>query len=353
MLISTFTEQVALRQPLSIAGRTLAGQQVLRVSARYSGWAAEAEAAGVFYRGESGATMQQQILASLPDMPSDLAGMWQSVQQMPVGGARNALDWILWQLEAGLRGVPVYRLAHQPAPRARVTMVTLGADTPAAMAAMAISYPAARALKLKLDGSSDDAVRVAAVRKARPDVSLSVDANEGWTMAHLDGIMGKLLEHRVELIEQPLPAKQDAVLDHYRSPIPLAADESLQTQDELEQVAQRYQVVNIKLDKCGGLTAALPLASAARRLGMRVMVGCMGGRSMALLPAFIVAQEADLVDLDAPLLMATDNQPSARYLDGCIDFDARAYTPAASATSATSAAPALLATYPQAQHANA
>ncbi len=346
MLISTFTEQVAFRQPLSIAGRTLAGQQLLRVSAHYRGWAAQAEAAGVFYHGESGATMQKQIHACLPELPPDLAGMWQRVQQMPAGGARNALDWILWQLEAALRGVPVYRLAHQPAPRARVTMVTLGVDSAEAMAAMALRYPAARALKLKLDGNGEDALRVAAVRKARPDVSLSVDANEGWTMAHLDNIMGSLLEQGVELIEQPLPAKDDAALDNYRSPIALAADESLQTQDDLLQVARRYQIVNIKLDKCGGLTAALPLACAARRLGMRVMVGCMGGRSMALLPAFIVAQDADLVDLDAPLLLATDNQPSARYQAGCIDYDARAFV--ASAT-----APALMASAPLVLHASA
>jgi len=347
MLISTFIDHVDFKQPLSIAGRTLAGQQVLRISARYRGWAAEAEAAGVFYFGESGASMQQQVQACLADLPSDLAGMWQRVQQMPPGGARNALDWIVWQLEAAQRGVPAYRLAHLPGLRARTTMVTLGVDCAEAMAAMALQYPAARALKLKLDGSAEDAVRVAAVRQVRPDVRLSVDANEGWTITHLDRIMGSLLEQRVELIEQPLPAKDDAALDSFRSPIPLAADESLQTLDDLEQVARRYQVANIKLDKCGGLSAALPLAASARRLGLRVMVGCMGGRSMALLPAFIAAQEADLVDLDAPLLMATDSLPAARYHEGCIAFDAAAYGPA------MASAPTITTSAPQAHHASA
>jgi len=347
MLISTFIDHIDFKQPLSIAGRTLAGQQVLRISARYRGWAAEAEAAGVFYLGESGASMQQQVQACLADLPSDLAGMWQRVQQMPPGGARNALDWIVWQLEAAQRGVPAYRLAHLPGLRARTTMVTLGVDSAEAMAAMALQYPAARALKLKLDGSAEDAVRVAAVRQVRPDVRLSVDANEGWSIAHLDRIMGSLLEQRVQLIEQPLPAKDDAALDSFRSPIPLAADESLQTLDDLEQVARRYQVANIKLDKCGGLSAALPLAASARRLGLRVMVGCMGGRSMALLPAFIAAQEADLVDLDAPLLMATDSQPAARYHEGCIAFDAAAYAPA------TASASTVTTSVPQAQHASA
>ena len=347
MLISTFIDHVDFKQPLSIAGRTLAGQQVLRISARYRGWAAEAEAAGVFYFGESGASMQQQVQACLADLPSDLAGMWQRVQQMPPGGARNALDWIVWQLEAAQRGVPAYRLAPLPGLRARTTMVTLGVDCAEAMAAMALQYPAARALKLKLDGSAEDAVRVAAVRQVRPDVRLSVDANEGWTITHLDRIMGSLLEQRVELIEQPLPAKDDAALDSFRSPIPLAADESLQTLDDLEQVARRYQVANIKLDKCGGLSAALPLAASARRLGLRVMVGCMGGRSMALLPAFIAAQEADLVDLDAPLLMATDSLPAARYHEGCIAFDATAYGPA------MASAPTVTTSAPQAHHASA
>jgi len=325
MLISTFVEEVAFKQPLSIAGRTLVGQQVLRISARYRGWVAEAEAAGVFYRGESGATMQQQVHAWLADLPCDVSGMWSRVQQMPAGGARNALDWIVWQLEAAQRGIPVYRLAHLPGPRAKTTMVTLGVASAEQMAVMALNYPSARALKLKLDGCAEDADRVAAVRRARPDVSLSVDANEGWTIEHLDHVMGALMQHRVELIEQPLPANADAALDHFSSPIPLAADESLQTQADLEQVARRYQIANIKLDKCGGLSAALPLAASARQLGLRIMVGCMGGRSMALLPAFIAAQTADLVDLDAPLLMANDSVPSACYIGGRIGFDPAAY----------------------------
>lgn len=320
MLISTFIDQIAFKEPLAIAGRTLAGQQVLRVCAHYRSWSAQAEAAGVFYRGETGDTMQRDVQAALADMPADLAGMWRRVEQMAPGGARNALDWICWQLDAAQRGLPAYRLAFVPVLKAMETMVTLGVADAARMAAMARSYPAARALKLKLEGGAEDAARVAAVRLARPDVRLSVDANEGWSMDHLDRMMATLVDNRVELIEQPLPASADAVLRGYRSPIPLAADESLQTIDDLETVATRYQVANIKLDKCGGLTAALALAAQARRHGLRVMVGCMGGRSMALLPAFIAAQGADLVDLDAPLLMATDSIPSASYQEGRIAF---------------------------------
>ncbi|WP_162249913.1 dipeptide epimerase [Massilia sp. Root351] len=339
MLISTFVDQIAFKQPLAIAGRTLAGQQVLRVTAHYRGWTAQAEAAGVFYRGEDGASMQQQVQAALADMPADLPGLWCRVQQMAPGGARNALDWICWQLEAAQRGMPAYRLAFLPSLDAMETMVTLGVADASRMAEMARHYPQARALKLKLDGSGADAERVQAVRRARPDVRLSVDANEGWTMDHLEQIMSVLLAQRVELVEQPLPAGGDAALHGYRSPIPLAADESLQTMADLDQVARRYQVANIKLDKCGGLSQALLLAAQARRQGMRIMVGCMGGRSMALLPAFIAAQGADLVDLDAPLLMASDSVPAASYAGGRIAFCSAAYLPATQ-QAAASASPA-------------
>jgi len=337
MLVSTFVEEIKFKQPLSIAGRTLAGQQVLRINAHHRGHMAQAEAAGVFYRGESGERMQQEVQACMADLPDDLAGAWRRVGQMAAGGARNALDWILWQLEAAQRGVPTYRLAHLHDLHAMPTMVTLGVASAQQMGAMALAYPTAMALKLKLDGDPEDAERVAAVRRARPHVRLSIDANEGWTMAHLDGIMGNLLQHGVELIEQPLPASADTELDSFRSPIPLAADESLQTSDQLEMVARRYQVANIKLDKCGGLSAALPLAEQARQHGLRVMIGCMGGRSLALLPAFIAAQTADLVDLDAPLLMASDSAPSARYEGGRIAFEHAAYLPAPSAGQPASA----------------
>ncbi|WP_307866870.1 enolase C-terminal domain-like protein [Variovorax sp. E3] len=168
---------------------------------------------------------------------------------------------------------------------------------------------------------------MAAVRRERPDARLSVDANEGWTLRHFDRMLGVLVANRVELVEQPLPAACDAELEGCGSPIPIAADESLQTIEDLEHVAQRYQVANIKLDKCGGLTAALMLLNEARHRGLRVMVGCMGGRSRAILPAFIAAQGADLVDLDAPLLMACDTEIAATYSDGFVDFPAAAFVP--------------------------
>jgi L-Ala-D/L-Glu epimerase len=226
---------------------------------------------------------------------------------------------------AAHRGEPVYRMAFLPSLRPLLTMVTLGVDDPEQMTQVARLHPSAKALKLKLEGNDIDVDRVNAVRAARPDVTLSIDANEGWSMAHLERMMGTLLACRVALIEQPLPAANDRDLQGYFSPIPIAADESLQTIEDLDQVAQRYQVANIKLDKCGGLSAAMLLIRAARERGMKVMVGCMGGRSRAIQPAFIAAQWADLVDLDAPLLMASDTAPAATYADGYIGFDDTAF----------------------------
>ena len=325
MEIHASAQDILFKQPLAIAGRVLPGQCVLGVEGRHGRHVARAEAAGVFYRGEDGLRMKQDIEAMRDWLPQDLLGAWREVQKMPAGGARNALDWVLWQLMAAQRGEPAYRMAFLPSLRPLPTMVTLGVDEPQCMALAARSHSAAKALKLKLVGHELDIERINAVRSARPDAALSVDANEGWSMAHLERMMGALLACRVVLIEQPLPAANDHELQGYFSPIPIAADESLQTIEDLDDVAQRYQVANIKLDKCGGLSAALLLVHAARERGMKVMVGCMGGRSRAIQPAFIAAQWADLVDLDSPLLMASDTTPAAAYADGYIDFDDAAF----------------------------
>ncbi|MQA22302.1 enolase C-terminal domain-like protein [Rugamonas rivuli] len=334
MHIETFIDEVMFKQPLRIAGRTLNSQSVLRVTVHGGPHVAHAEAAGVFYRGESGASMRREIDTLLPDLPADLLGVWGAVRQMAPGGARNALDWACWQLSAAARGEPTYRQAFLARVRPLVTMVTLGVAEPQQMAQAALALPSARALKLKLDGGDQDAARVIAVRKVRPDVRLSIDANEGWSLEHLDRMMAVLVDNGVELIEQPLPANADGALERMRAPIPLAADESLQTMADLDRVQARYQVTNIKLDKCGGLSEALALAAEARRRGLRVMIGCMGGRSMALLPAFIAAQGADLIDLDAPLFMASDTTPAALYHGGCISYAESAFSPSRSAAAA-------------------
>jgi L-alanine-DL-glutamate epimerase-like enolase superfamily enzyme len=236
---------------------------------------------------------------------------------LPPGGARNALDSALWDLEAKRAGIPVWKLAHVRQPGPMRTTFTVSADSPDNMAAVARAYPHARAIKLKLTGD-DAAACVNAVRAARPDVWIGVDANQGLTRNSLEALIPSLVEARVALIEQPLPRGEDGELSGLQSPIPLAADESVQSLPDIEPLAAHYDLINIKLDKCGGLTEGLLMAHEARRHGMRVMVGCMNGTSLAMAPAFVLAQLCDFVDLDAPTFLARERQPAADYADGNI-----------------------------------
>ena len=232
---------------------------------------------------------------------------------MPPGAARNALDCALWDLEAKLTGVPVWRLAGLGAPPVPVvTAFTLSVDTPEAMAEAARAAAGHPLLKLKLTGEGD-VERVRAVRGAVPNARLIADANEGWSLEQLRAFAPELAALGVELIEQPLPAADDAVLDGFESPVPLGADESCHGRDGLAGLRGRYRVLNIKLDKTGGLTEALRLKRAAEAAGFGVMVGCMVATSLAMAPALLVAQGALLVDLDGPLLLAVDRRPGLRY----------------------------------------
>lgn len=242
---------------------------------------------------------------------------------LPPGGARNAIDCALWELRSHRDRVPVWRLAGLDAPpRPLLTTYTVGLGTPRAMAALAADHVAsgARAIKIKLDGSANDLERVAAVRAASPDAWLAVDPNQGWTLAQLHHFAPRLVDMGIALIEQPLPVGKDAALEGWRSPIPLAADESAGTAADLPALAGKYQVINIKLDKAGGLTQALACARRARALGFGVMVGNMGGTSLAMAPAFIVGQLCDVVDLDGPLNLTADREPATVFRDGLVDI---------------------------------
>jgi L-alanine-DL-glutamate epimerase-like enolase superfamily enzyme len=237
---------------------------------------------------------------------------------MPRGGARNAVDCALWDLEAKRDGTEARHLA-QVEPKPLVTTFTLGADEPQVMAQGALRYADARAIKVKLTGELDlDLERVAAIRSARPDVWLGVDANQGFAKDQLDPLVEALNEHRVSLLEQPLARGREADLDGYRSPIPIAADESALGLDDVAGLVGRFDVINIKLDKCGGLTEALMIAEEARRRGLGVMVGNMVGTSLAMAPAFIVGQHCDVVDLDGPTFLREDRDPACEYRDGTI-----------------------------------
>jgi L-alanine-DL-glutamate epimerase-like enolase superfamily enzyme len=233
-------------------------------------------------------------------------------QAMPAGAARNAVDCALWDLEAKLSGKPVWPMACAAAPKPLVTAYTLSLGTPETMAAQARANAARPLLKVKIGGDGD-IERVRAVVAAAPDSRIILDANEGWTRRNVEENMRLAAELGVALIEQPLPAGEDAMLAEIPHPTPICADESVHTTQGLETVRERYDAINIQLDQSGGLTEALKLRDRAREFGFSIMVGCMVGTSLAMAPAVLLAQGADFVDLDGPLLLAKDRDPALRY----------------------------------------
>jgi L-Ala-D/L-Glu epimerase / N-acetyl-D-glutamate racemase len=320
MMLSAGIEHWPFKRPFHTSGHTFDGIDVLLVTAEQDDERGQGEAVGVYYRGETAAGMAEEIgrLAEAGNPLSRDNLPW----VMAAGGARNALDCAFWDLEAKLKKQPVWKLAGLTEVRPLLTTFTLGAESPGAMASAAFLLPQARAIKLKLLGDGGDSERVAAVRLARPDVWLGVDANEGLTPSSYDEILPTLVEARVGLLEQPFPANRDHYLDGLDSPIPIAADESVQDSSDLERMQGRCQVINIKLDKCGGLTAALSMAAAARRMGFRLMVGNMVGTSLATAPAFLLGQLCEFVDLDGPTFLSHDRTPSVTYQDGLVSCPA-------------------------------
>ena len=242
---------------------------------------------------------------------------------LPAGAARNAVDCALWDLEAKQAGCRVWELAGLSAPKPEVTAYTLSLDAPEAMQAQAAKHAHRPLLKIKL-GTPDDMPRLEAVRAGAPDARIIVDANEGWSAEVYADLAPHLLRLGVALVEQPLPAGEDEALLGVDRPVPLCADESCHDRESLPQLKGKYDMVNIKLDKTGGLTEALALRDAARAEGYEVMVGCMVGSSLAMAPAVLVAQGAAITDLDGPLLLAEDR-------DAPLVFDAAGVHPSEAA----------------------
>lgn len=231
---------------------------------------------------------------------------------MQAGAARNAVDCALWDLEAKKAGKQAFTLAGLAEPGPLTTAYTISLGEPDAMAAQAAQYAHRALLKVKV-GTADDASRIRAVRTASPTSAIILDANEGWTEENLAYHFAACAELGVSLIEQPLPAGQDGALASIARPVPVCADESVHKTEDLPKLAGLYDAVNIKLDKTGGLTEALRLRDAARTLNLKIMVGCMVGTSLGMAPAVLLAQGADFVDLDGPLLLARDREPGLRY----------------------------------------
>ena len=237
---------------------------------------------------------------------------------MPPGAARNALDCALVDLEAKTSGRRAWSLLGRPAPRPCLTAYTISLASPEAMAAATARAAHRPLLKVKLGGDGDGK-RIAAVREAAPKSELIVDANEAWTPDNLEQNLGECAAAGVTLVEQPLPAGQDQALARIRRPIAVCADESVHDRASLAGLRERYDAVNIKLDKTGGLTEALAMADAAQALGFDIMIGCMVATSLAMAPAMLLSQQARFVDLDGPLLLARDRDGGLRY-DGSLVY---------------------------------
>lgn len=231
---------------------------------------------------------------------------------MPAGAARNAVDCALWDLEARRSGKAVWQLAGLSAPKPEITAYTLSLDTPENMLAEAQKNASRPLLKIKLGGEGDIA-RIEAVRKGAPNARIIVDANEGWTSELYQEIAPVLVKLGVEMVEQPFPAGDDDALLKLERILPVCADESCHDRSSLEDLQGKYDMINIKLDKTGGLTEALALRELARERGYQIMVGCMVGSSLAMAPAVLVAQDVEVTDLDGPLLLAEDRANGLTY----------------------------------------
>lgn len=231
---------------------------------------------------------------------------------MRAGAARNAVDCALWDLEAKRSGTSAAALAGIAGATPLTTAYTLSLGEPEEMRAQAAKYADRALLKVKV-GTADDTARIRAVRSGAPNSRIVLDANEGWTAANLAAHFAACAENGISLIEQPLPAGRDEILASLPRPVPVCADESVHATEDLERLVGRYDAVNIKLDKTGGLTEALRMRAEAEALGLKIMVGCMVGSSLAMAPAVLVAQGADFVDLDGPLLLSKDRSPGLRY----------------------------------------
>ncbi len=276
------------------------------------------EALGVYYHDETPESMAAQ-LESISALLSDGADRQQLMQILPPGGARFAADSALWDLEAQLTGTTAWQLAGVAGAPVE-TVFTIGLeDTPEAMADKASAAEELSLFKVKL-GNDRPVERIAAIRSARPDARLVIDVNQGWSFEELKEYAAPLQQLGVLMIEQPLPRGADSELEDYESCVPLCGDESCLHLGELDEAAARYQMINIKLDKCGGLTHGLQLAQACQRLGLGLMVGCMGGTSLSMAPSHVLAQLCEFVDIDGPLLIKKDREGGLIYDRGMVSL---------------------------------
>jgi L-Ala-D/L-Glu epimerase len=316
MKLSMHIEEWELTQPFRISNFEWVNARGIVVQLAEDGHVGRGEAQGVFYLDEDAESLFAQVHAVAGEIRKGISR--EALQQLlPPGGARNAVDCALWDLECKKSRKTIWQLTGIE-PKPVTTVFTIGLEaTPEAMAAKAAAAADAPVLKIKLNADRPYE-RLAAIRAARPDAALVVDANQGWDFALLQEVIPKCVGLDLGMIEQPLPRGADEMLEGFDSPITLAADESCLHTGELETAARRYGMINIKLDKTGGLTEALKLAREAKALGCQLMVGNMVGTSLAMAPSFVVAQLCDFVDIDGPLLLKYDHPHGLRYRDGIV-----------------------------------
>lgn len=308
--LSVAVERWPLAEPFVISRGAKTEAVVTVVTATRYGHSGRGESVPYARYGES----IDSVLGTIRSLP-EIASRTELAAALPAGAARNAIDCAMWDLEAKEGGLPAARACGLDALRPVETCYTLSLGTPESMAAKARAVAHLALLKLKLGGVGDDE-RMAAVRAARPDARLVADANEAWTPATMPALMAAAAAARLELIEQPLPAGGDALLAETPRTVPVCADESAHTAADIPRLLGLYDAVNIKLDKAGGLTGALEMAAAARRAGLAIMTGSMVGTSLAVAPAFILAQQARWVDIDGPLLLSRDRDHGLAFRNG-------------------------------------
>lgn len=314
--LTVSSEAWPLARPFAISRGTKTEAQVVVVEITDGTAAGRAECVPYPHYGESVESVAEQV-RSVADAIAAGAGRTDLGGMLNAGAARNAVDCALWDLEAKQAGKRAWELAGIETPQPAVTAETIGLASVSEMAAAAQRLKSSPLIKIKLDG---EAVieRMAAVHENAPGARLIIDPNEGWNLKLLADVAEKLERMGVEMIEQPLPAGADDGLAEFTSPVPLCADESCHTADDLERLRGKYDMVNIKLDKSGGLTEGLALARAATDAGFAVMVGCMVGTSLAMAPATLLAPFASIVDLDGPLLLKQDREPGLDFSGGLI-----------------------------------
>ncbi|PYJ74778.1 MAG: dipeptide epimerase [Verrucomicrobia bacterium] len=326
MRIDAHEQSWPLDKPFRIARGSRTEARVVVVTVTNGQYTGRGEAVPIARYGQT----VESVLAQIESMKSEKSLDRQKIQQLlPAGAARNALDCASWDLEAKISGKRAWELANIPIVPEVETSFTISLDTPEKMAAaagpaaFAQHYGVPRILKLKLGGDDVDLARVEAVREAAPAARLLIDANESWSPEHFREVAPLLGQFGVELIEQPFPADADEVLETLDHPVPVCADESCHTSADLPRLTNRYEVINVKLDKTGGLTEALLLIERARESGFKLLIGCMVCTSLGIAPARLLASGADYVDLDGPLLLAGDRHHGLSYQNGRIGIPSR------------------------------